>query len=96
MGKIKLTLIVILVGYISLLAYKQIVGKINASNFSQLSVGMEKAEVLGFMGSPNSKNKGRSVGADSIFFYQPPFASSSGLEIEFDSLERVINLFDDN
>ena len=94
MDKVKALIIITIL--ISLFAIKQNQGKINASNFSQLSIGMAKAEVLEIMGSPDSKNKGRSVSADSIYFYQPPFASSSGLEIEFDSLEKVINLFDEN
>jgi outer membrane protein assembly factor BamE (lipoprotein component of BamABCDE complex) len=96
MDKIKISIIILVTIFLCLFIRKQIDGKKNESNFSKLEIGMQKEEVVKIMGKPNSKNKGRGVGTDSIYFYQPRFASSSGLEIEFDSLGIVINLLNDN
>lgn len=95
MDKLKTSIIILITISLYLFISKQIDGKKNESYFSKLEIGMQKEEVVKIMGKPNSKNKGRGVGTDSIYFYQPPFASSSGLEIEFDTLGIVINLISD-
>ncbi|PSL03008.1 hypothetical protein [Cecembia rubra] len=96
MGKLKLIIFIIVMGFILIFTNKQIIGLKNENNFSKLKIGMDKEEIFMIMGMPNSKYKGRSVGSDSIYFYQPAFASSSGLEVEFDSLGIVINLIGDH
>jgi hypothetical protein len=45
------------------------------------------------MGQPNSKYIARSIDGDSIYYYRPPFAASSGIEVEFDNHGNVSNIY---
>ena len=73
--------------------YKEFQGRKNLSNFEIIKIGISKNEVFGLMGSPKFRDIARSVEGDSSYYYQPPFAAASGLEIEFDHKGKVLNRF---
>lgn len=50
---------------------------------------MEKYKVVEIMGPPDARNGYDENNLDSSYFYQPPFAASSGIIISFDSTSKV-------
>lgn len=61
----------------------------NVQNSKEIKLGMEKQEVLSIMGEPDSRRISYFNEVDSLYFYQPPFGASSGIEIIFGSDEKV-------
>lgn len=61
----------------------------NVQNSKEIKLGMEKEEVLSIMGEPDSRRISYFDEVDSLYFYQPPFGASSGIEIIFGSDEKV-------
>ena len=61
----------------------------NVKNSKEIKLGMGKDEVLKIMGKPDSKRISYFNEIDSLYFYQPPFGASSGIEIIFGSDEKV-------
>ena len=62
--------------------------KNNVKNSLKISEGMPKLKVLEIMGDPDHIYLS-SYNSDSIYFYNPPFFSSDGIEIGFDKNEKV-------
>lgn len=61
----------------------------NVKNSKKIELGMNKSEVIRIMGLPDSKGISYFDQSDSLYFYQPPFAASTGIEIIFGSVEKV-------
>lgn len=61
----------------------------NVQNSKEIKLGMEKEEVLKIMGEPDSRRISYFNEVDSLYYYQPPFGASSGIEIIFGSDEKV-------
>jgi outer membrane protein assembly factor BamE (lipoprotein component of BamABCDE complex) len=61
----------------------------NVQNSKEIKLGMEKEEVLNIMGEPDSRRISYFDEFDSLYFYQPPFGASSGIEIIFGSDKKV-------
>lgn len=61
----------------------------NVQNSKEIKLGMEKEEVLKIMGEPDSRRISYFNEVDSLYYYQPPFGASSGIEIIFGSNEKV-------
>ncbi|UJP65614.1 hypothetical protein [Mongoliitalea daihaiensis] len=64
----------------------------NVTNSKLLELGMDKAEVIRIMGLPDSQGISYFNQLDSLYFYQPPFAASSGIEIIFGSDGKVTKI----
>ena len=65
----------------------------NVENSKKIIVGMKKAEVLKIMGVPDAKRLSFESSIDSMYYYEPPFAASEGIYIQFDSVEKVNKIF---
>lgn len=74
---------------IFLLAPKVYRAQKNVQNSREIKLGMEKEEVLNIMGEPDRRRISYFNEVDSLYFYQPPFGASSGIEIIFGSDEKV-------
>lgn len=61
----------------------------NVQNSKELTLGMDKVEVLHIMGTPDRRRISYFNKSDSLYFYQPPFGASSGIEIIFNSEGKV-------
>lgn len=61
----------------------------NVQHSKEIKLGMEKEEVLKIMGEPDSRRISYFNEVDSLYYYQPPFGASSGIEIIFGSDEKV-------
>lgn len=61
----------------------------NVQNSKEIKLGMEKKEVLNIMGEPDGRRISYFDEVDSLYFYQPPFGASSGIEIIFGRDEKV-------
>lgn len=56
--------------------------KINVNNSKQIILGMSTDELLNIMGTPTEiRIRKYQNEQDSLFFYMPPFAASSGIDI---------------
>jgi hypothetical protein len=85
-----ISFLIILVGYFIFREYE---GRKNLSNIRKINPGVSKVDVLKLMGLPNSQYIARSIDGDSIYYYRPPFAASSGIEVEFDNHGNVSNIY---
>ncbi|MBP7838609.1 MAG: outer membrane protein assembly factor BamE [Bacteroidales bacterium] len=65
----------------------------NVENSKRIIIGMNKAEVLKIMGTPDAKRLSFENSIDSMYYYEPPFAASEGIYIQFDNREIVNKIF---
>jgi hypothetical protein len=65
----------------------------NVENSERLSEGMNLNQVIEVMGKPDTIYPSYFDKSQDIYYYEPPFAASSGIEIYIDSLgvvDRII------
>jgi outer membrane protein assembly factor BamE (lipoprotein component of BamABCDE complex) len=55
----------------------------NVKNSQSIKLGMNTEQVLEIMGPPKRTLKSYFADSDSLYFYQPPFMASDGIEIFF-------------
>lgn len=65
--------------------------KQNVLNSKKIEIGMTKENVLEIMGVPDSKNLSFFNDVDTMYYYEPPFGSSSGIFFQFDDSNGVIS-----
>ncbi len=53
----------------------------NVSNTKNIEIGMNKKAMLEFMGEPDDTYPSYYDNKDTIYFYEPPFMASDGIEI---------------
>lgn len=75
--------VLIYFGYKQFLAYK------NVKNSKEINIGIPKEEMLKIMGEPKAIHKAYLDSTQIIYFYEPPFAASEGIDIYIDSTNRV-------
>ncbi len=61
----------------------------NVENSKRIVKGMGLDEVIRIMGEPNATYPGYFDKRQTIYYYEPPFASSAGIEIYIDSTKTV-------
>jgi hypothetical protein len=61
------------------------IGRHNVERSKNLYVGMKKVELLQVMGKPKEINYSKYETGKAIYFYQPPFAASDGIEVYLDT-----------
>ncbi len=66
--------------------------KQNVVNLEKIEIGMTKEKVKLIMGIPDNKQLSFFNNKDSIYFYKPPFGSSSGIYIQFEDSSKKVNL----
>ena len=66
--------------------------KENILNSKKIFVGMDAKEVVKIMGHPKKSYNSYSEDAKTIYFYEPPFLSSSGIEIYLDKNYKVVRV----
>jgi len=65
--------------------------KQNVLNSKKIEIGMTKENVLEIMGAPDSKKFSFFNDVDTMYYYEPPFGASSGIFIQFDDSNGVVN-----
>ncbi len=63
--------------------------KENVVNSEKLKIGMDSLRVKRVMGEPDARSNYGSENNIPSFYYRPPFLSSDGIYIHFDSLGHV-------
>ena len=63
----------------------------NVSNSEKLQRGMTTSDLLRIMGEPDNLRVRENEIVDSVFYYQPPFAASSGIDIVIknDTIKKI-------
>lgn len=90
-NKIALIILLVLSFFVFIYVYlKESKARNNVINSERIAVGMNKAEVLEIMGSPDAKQLSFENAIDSMYYYEPPFAASEGIYIQFDN-KGIIN-----
>jgi hypothetical protein len=64
----------------------------NVENSKKISIGMNEKEFIKIMGKPDSIFEEYSDNKLRIYYYEPPFASSSGIDIYVDSSNKVCKI----
>lgn len=90
---LKIILVSLIIIQASYFGFREYDGRKNLSNIKKISTGISKEVVMELMGAPNSRYLARSIEGDSIYYYRPPFAASSGIEVEFDVNGKVSNIY---
>lgn len=67
-----------------------------AQKIQFIKLGMKKEDVLNIMGNPSEISVLDNYVKDSLFYYKPPFGSTSNIYIYFDSLGTVNGIQDHN
>ena len=65
--------------------------KQNVTNSLKIEVGMSKQEVIQIMGNPDDKQISYHNSVDTMYYYEPPFAASEGIYIQFDFSTGKVN-----
>lgn len=65
----------------------------NVARLEKVEIGMTKKEVIDILGIPDNKRLSFLNSTDSMFYYEPPFAASEGIYIQFDSINTVKKLY---
>ncbi len=66
----------------------------NVKNVKAIEIGMSKEAVIEIMGKPKNKRLSFLNSIDSMYYYEPPFGSSEGIHIQFDSIGIVTKVVD--
>ena len=63
----------------------------NVSNSEKLQLGMTTSDLIKIMGEPDNLRVRENEIVDSVYYYQPPFAASSGIDIVIknDSIKNI-------
>jgi hypothetical protein len=78
--------------YLAYLSPSAFQARRNVENSKRIKIGMSKTEVLKIMGEPQDRRVYALKPTDSVYFYMPPFAASSGINIyfnQFDATNRI-------
>ena len=69
----------------------------NVSNSEKLQLGMTTSDLIKIMGEPDNLRVRENEIVDSVYYYQPPFAASSGIDIvvKDDSIKKI-NYYEGN
>jgi hypothetical protein len=65
--------------------------KLNVLNSQNITIGMEKKDVIKIMGLPDVKRLSFFNNVDTMYYYQSPFGASSGIYIQFSDSSEVVN-----
>ena len=82
-------LVVFFADQVYLFVQKEISARENRKNIENVEFGMNKKNVLLIMGAPDQVRLSFLNQKDSMYFYFPPFGSSEGIYIQFDSGGKV-------
>ena len=61
----------------------------NVANSEKLKIGMNLKELTIIMGQPDTLYPAYSNYKQTIYYYEPPFASSAGIEVYIDSTMKI-------
>jgi hypothetical protein len=65
--------------------------KQNVINSERVKIGMSKFAVLQIMGEPDAKRISFFNATDTMYYYEPPFAASEGIYIQFEDSSGKVN-----
>lgn len=65
----------------------------NVKNSERLEIGMSKSDMINIMGDPNDIYRCYENSIDTIYFYEPPFFSSDGIEVVISDkrIKRIVH-----
>ena len=63
----------------------------NVINSEKIKIGMTKIEVIKIMGKPDDKRMSFFGSKDTMYYYEPPFAASEGIYIQFEDSSKKVN-----
>ena len=89
-------LITVLILIITALCYfgkRQFMAYRNDTNSKKIIIGIPKVKMLEVMGDPDSKFYSTLKSGQEVYFYEPPFAASEGINIYIDTLsDKVVRI----